>query len=66
MVGRVLRRHIWSYSVCLCPIKRTLGLYGLRHFAFAQLAMQKFTIGKRNSDGGGTVYVRVIGLKTGL
>ena len=24
-----LRRHIWGYSVCLCPIKRTPGLYGL-------------------------------------
>ena len=26
---RVLRRHIWGYSVCQCPIKRTSGLYGL-------------------------------------
>ena len=26
---RVLRRHIGGYSVCLCPIKRTPGLYGL-------------------------------------
>ena len=24
-----LRRHILGYSVCLCPIKRTSGLYGL-------------------------------------
>ena len=24
-----LRRHIWGYSVCLCPIKRTRGLHGL-------------------------------------
>ena len=24
-----LRRHIWGYSVCLCPIKRMPGLYGL-------------------------------------
>ena len=23
-----IRRHIWGYSVCLCPIKRTSGLYG--------------------------------------
>ena len=23
MGRRVLRRHIWGYSVCLCPIKRT-------------------------------------------
>ena len=26
MGRRVLRRHIWGYSVCLCPIKRTSGL----------------------------------------
>ena len=26
-IGRgILRRHIWGYSVCLCPIKGTLGL----------------------------------------
>ena len=32
MGRRVLRRYIWGYSVCLCPIKRTQGLYGLtRH-----------------------------------
>ena len=29
MGRRVLRRHTWGYSVCLCPIKRTPGLYGL-------------------------------------
>ena len=29
-MGRhILQRHIWGYSVCLCPIKRTPGLYGL-------------------------------------
>ena len=27
---RVLRRHIWGYSVCLCPIKGTPGLSELR------------------------------------
>ena len=27
---RVLRRHIWGYSVCLCPVKRTPDFYGLR------------------------------------
>ena len=26
---RVLRRLIWFCTVCLCPTKRTLGLYGL-------------------------------------
>ena len=26
---RVLRRLIWVCTVCLCPIKRALGLYGL-------------------------------------
>ena len=29
MGRRVLRRHIWGYSVGLCPIKRTPGLYRL-------------------------------------
>ena len=28
---RVLRRLIWFCTVCLCPIKRTLGLYGLMY-----------------------------------
>ena len=26
---RVLRRLIWVCTVCLCPTKRTLGIYGL-------------------------------------
>ena len=26
MGRRVLRRHIWGYSVCLCPIKGMPGL----------------------------------------
>ena len=30
MGRRVLRLHIWGYSVCLCPIKRRPGLYGTR------------------------------------
>ena len=29
---RVLRRLIWFCTVCRCPTKRTLGLYGLTHF----------------------------------
>ena len=28
---RVLWRLIWICTVCLCPTKRTLGLYGLSH-----------------------------------
>ena len=28
-------RHIWGYSVCLCLIKRTPGLYGLTHLVFS-------------------------------
>ena len=24
-----MKRHIWGYSVCLCPIKKTPGLYGI-------------------------------------
>ena len=27
---RVLRRLVWVCTICLCPTKRTLGLYGLR------------------------------------
>ena len=27
----VLRRLVWACTVCLCPTKRTLGLYGLKH-----------------------------------
>ena len=30
MGRRVLRRHIWSYAVCLCPIKGTPGLNELK------------------------------------
>ena len=30
MGRRVLRRHTWGYSVCLCPIKGTPGLNELR------------------------------------
>ena len=29
MGRRDLRRRIWGYAGCPCPIKRTLGLYGL-------------------------------------
>ena len=29
---RVLRRPIWGYSVCLCPIKKPPGVYGLNFF----------------------------------
>ena len=29
LICYILRRHIWCYSVCLCPMKRTTGLYGL-------------------------------------
>ena len=30
MGRRLLRRHIWGYSVCLCPIKGTPGLNELK------------------------------------
>ena len=30
MGRRILRRHIWGYSVCLCPIKGTPGLKELK------------------------------------
>ena len=30
-----MRRHIWGYSVCLCPIRRMpAGLHGLIHQSF--------------------------------
>ena len=35
MGRRVLRRHIWGYSVCLCPIKGTPGLNELNQAASA-------------------------------
>ena len=34
MGRRVLRRHIWGYYVCLCPIKRTPGVYELKGYVF--------------------------------
>ena len=34
MGRRILRRHIWDYAVCLCPIKGTPGLYELTHLDF--------------------------------
>ena len=34
MGRRVLRCHIWGYSVCICAIKRTLCLNGLKSFVF--------------------------------
>ena len=30
---RVMRRLVWVCTVCLCPTKRALGLYGLTHIA---------------------------------
>ena len=30
MGRRILRRHIWGYSVCLCPIKGTPGFNELK------------------------------------
>ena len=34
MGRRVLRRHIWGFSLCLCPIKGTPGLNELKIFIF--------------------------------
>ena len=34
-----LLRHNWDYSVCLCPIKRTPGLYGLSNIVVCSLKM---------------------------
>ena len=41
MRRRVLQRHICGYSVCLCPIKRTPGLYGLIPTVLAQSRLEK-------------------------
>ena len=35
MGRRVLRRHAWGYSICLCPIKGTTGLNELMLNGFA-------------------------------
>ena len=34
---RILRRLIWVCTICLCPTKRTLGIYGLKCNKFAYL-----------------------------
>ena len=36
--------HIWGYSVCLCPIKRTPGLYGLTKSDLNEFAVFVFSI----------------------
>ena len=43
MGRRVLRRHIWGYAVCLCPIKGTPGLNELNNM-FAALIGSQFYI----------------------
>ena len=36
MIGcRILRHLVWVCTVCLCPTKRTLGLYGLKSLVIA-------------------------------
>ena len=45
MGRRVLRRHIWGYSVCLCPIKGALGLNELN-----ALDVHHSWVFKANSD----------------
>ena len=32
LIKRIVRRLIWYCTVCLCPTKKTLGLYGLNCF----------------------------------
>ena len=43
MGRRALRRLIWGYSVCLCPIKRTPGLYGLTKWVYRRIPRSDFT-----------------------
>ena len=40
----VLRRHIWGYTVCLCPIKRTPGLYELNPIVINVMATGSYNI----------------------
>ena len=44
MGRRVLRRHIWGYTVCLCPIKGTSGLNELSN----QLCFLCFIVNELN------------------
>ena len=47
----VLRRHKWGYSVCLCPIKGTLGLN-----VFITIQTNKSIIIHKESMAGWTIY----------
>ena len=56
MGRRVLRRHIWGYSVCLCPIKGTPGLNELIAFheiqQDSQLSMRQSILSVRHMNTG--------------
>ena len=42
MGRRILRRHIWGYSVCQCPTKGTPGLNKLNMIKTEPLASEMF------------------------
>ena len=49
---RIMRCLIWICSVCLCPIKRLLGLYGLITFQISyEFQLPKITIQKLLLNG---------------
>ena len=61
-MGRcVLRRRIWGYSVCLCPIKRTPSLYGLKavNNTEADEGLPAYSYAKRFSQDRVQSYVSV-------
>ena len=45
--SRVLRRLIWVYTVCICPTKMTLGIYGLIYLSNFQYVLTPWA----TSDG---------------
>ena len=56
-----LRRLIWVCTVCPCPTKRTLGLYGLKTvIGVATITHYKHVRSKNNSQGSSTYVFKVI------
>ena len=39
LIRRHVLRRIWFYTVCLCPTKKKLGLYGLKTLEYLFLVM---------------------------
>ena len=63
--SRVLRRHIWGYTVCLCPTKWTPGLYELierftRNISAASWENQQFAYAKTKAQISFAVTAKLI------